>query len=126
MLDTSTFVPAESRWQDIFKHLTAAGFDVYPPEAKVGECTSEYIVLANGGSTRHASYSTDIDLYSVMVYVPRTRYSRLEVMVQEVKRAMEGLRPMITPNGYQSPSYYDDSVKAHMVSIDYRNYKKIL
>lgn len=126
MLDTNVFEPAESRWQDIYKHLTAAGFEVYPPATKVGECTSRYIVVTNNGSTRHAAFSTDIDLYSVMVYVPRTAYSQLEVTVQEVKRAMKGLAPMITPYGYQSPSFYDESVKAHMVSIDYKNYKKML
>lgn len=126
MIDTSIFVPAESRWRDIFNHLKAKGFDVYPPSTKVGECTSEYLVVKNNGSTKSANFSTDIDLYSVMCYVPKTSYSTLEILVQKVKKAMKELEPMILPYGSQTSSYYDDSYKAHMVSIEYKNHKKIL
>lgn len=125
MIDTATFKYAESRWQDIFKHLKSAGFDVYSPGTKIGECTSQYVVLKNNGSTVHQSFSTNIDLYSVMCYVPRDKYSELEPMVQRVKEVMKGLKPMILPYGSQTPSYYDDTYKAHMVSIEYKNYKKL-
>lgn len=124
MIDAS-FQYAESRWQDIFLHLKEAGFDVYSPGAKVGECTEEYIVVKNDGSSKHPTVSSDNDLYAVMCYVPKENYSRLEPMVQEVKKAMKGLEPMILPYGSQTPSYYDDSYKAHMISIEYKNYKKI-
>ena len=125
MINTSTFKPEDSRWQDIFSHLEDLGFDTYPPGIKVGECTSEYIVVKNDGSSRHSSFSTDVDLYSVMCYVPKDKYSTLEPLVQKVKKAMKGLEPMIEPYGSQTPSYYDDSYKAHMISIEYKNYKKI-
>lgn len=125
MIDTSTFKPADSRWQDIFLHLQSAGFDVYSPGTKVGECTSEYIVVKNDGSSRHANFSTDNDFYAVMCYVPKQQYSLLEPLVQRVKQAMKGLEPMILPQGIQTPSYYDDSYKAHMVSVQYKNYKKL-
>lgn len=124
MIDAS-FQYAESRWQDIFLHLKKAGFDVYSPGMKTGECIKEYIVVKNDGSTKHSSFSTDNDLYAVMCYVPKENYSRLEPMVQEVKKAMKGLEPMILPYGSQTPSYYDDSYKAHMISIEFKNYKKI-
>lgn len=126
MIDTTTFKPAASRWQDIFLHLERAGFKTYPPGIKLGECTSEYIVVKNDGSTRHAGVSTDDDLYAVMCYVPKMQYSTLEPLVQRIKRTMKGLEPMIVPYGSQTPSYYDDSLKAHMVSIEYVNYKKML
>lgn len=126
MIKTSKFEPAGSRWQDIFLHLQSAGFDVYPPAIKVGECTEEYIVVKNDGSSRHAGLSTDDDFYAVMCYVPKQAYSSLETLVQRVKGAMKELEPMILPYGSQTPSYYDDSVKAHMVSIQYKNYKKML
>lgn len=125
MID-SNFDYSESRWQDIFLHLKSEGFDVYSPGIKVGECTSEYLVVKNSGSSRHPNFSTDVDLYSVLCYVPKERYSSLEPLVQRVKAAMKKLEPMIKPNGTQSPSYYDDEYKAHMVSIDYKNYKKML
>ena len=124
MIDAS-FQYADSRWQDIFLHLKKAGFDVYSPGTKAGECTEEYIVVKNDGSSKHPTVSSDNDLYAVMCYVPKESYSRLEPMVQEVKKAMKGLEPMILPYGSQTPSYYDDSYKAHMISIEYKNYKKI-
>lgn len=124
MIDAS-FQYADSRWQDIFLHLKKAGFDVYSPSTKVGECTEEYIVVKNDGSSKHPTVSSDNDLYAVMCYVPKENYSKLEPMVQEVKKAMKGLEPMILPYGSQTPSYYDDSYKAHMISIEYKNYKKI-
>ena len=115
-----------SRWQDVFKHLTSSGFDVYSPGMKVGECTKEYVVVKNDGSSRLASFSTDDDLYAVMCYVPKQSYSKLEPMVQRVKKAMKELEPMILPYGSQTPSFYDDSYKAHMISIEYKNHKKLL
>ena len=121
----ANFKYADSRWQDIFLHLKKAGFDVYSPGMKIGECIKEYIVVKNDGSFKHPTVSSDNDLYAVMCYVPKDNYSRLEPMVQEVKKAMKELEPMIMPYGSQTPSYYDDSYKAHMISIEYKNYKKI-
>lgn len=125
MINVNEFEYKDSRWQDIFLHLKQQGFDVYAPGMKVGECLSEYLVVKNDGSSKHASFSTDIDLYSVMCYVPKDKYSLLEPLVQRVKSSMKELEPMIKPYGSQTPSYYDDSVKAHMVSIEYKNYKKL-
>ena len=126
MINPNIFQPEESRWQDIYTCLENAGFEVYPPGIKVGDCTREYVVIKNDGSTRHPSLSTDMDLYSVMCFVPKNKYSTLEPLVQKVKKAMKGLEPMIIPYGMQTPSYYDDSYKAHMISIEYVNYKKML
>lgn len=125
MID-SNFKYAESRWQDIFKHLKSSGFDVYSPGVKVGECINEYVVIKNDGSSKISGISTDDDLYAVMCYVPKQAYSKLEPMVQKVKKAMKELEPMIMPYGSQTPSYYDDGYKAHMISIEYKNHKKIL
>lgn len=125
MIDVNTFEYKDSRWQDIFTHLKNAGFDVYSPGMKTGECTSEYLVVKNDGSSKHVSFSTDVDLYAVMCYVPKEKYSTLEPLVQRVKNSMKGLEPMIKPYGSQTPSYYDDSYKAHMISIEYKNYKKL-
>ena len=125
MIDVKTFEPKESRWQDIFLHLKEEGFDVYSPGMKTGECTSEYVVVKNDGSSKHIAFSTDVDLYAVMCYVPKEKYSSLEPLVQRVKNSMKGLEPMIMPYGSQTPSYYDDSYKAHMISIEYKNYKKL-
>lgn len=125
MINVNEFEYKDSRWQDIFLHLKAQGFDVYSPGMKTGECTSEYLVVKNDGSSKHTSFSTDVDLYAVMCYVPKDNYSSLEPLVQRVKKSMKELEPMIKPYGSQTPSYYDDDFKAHMISIEYKNYKKL-
>lgn len=113
-------------WEDIFLQLKRNGFDVYSPGIKVGECKEPYIVVKNDGGSRHPSFSSNIDYYSVMCYIPKQNYSRLESFVMEVKKAMKELEPKVLPNGADTPSYYDDTYKAHMVSIEYKNYKKLL
>lgn len=125
MINPSTFVYEDSRLQDIYVHLQSKGFDVYMPEIKIGECKSPYVVVKNDGSSQHPVFSTDVDMYAIMVYVPKQAYSSLEPLVQSVKQAMKELEPMIKPYGSQTPSYYDDSYKAHTISIEYKNYKKI-
>lgn len=39
---------------------------------------------------------------------------------------MRGMAPMIMPTYTETQSFYDESVKAHMVSVQYRNYRKII
>lgn len=124
MIDTRTFEAGESRWEDIFVCLKESGFDVYSPGMKTGDCTAPYVVVAMGSSVEHTSFSTNIDLYSVMCYVPKQAYSKLEPLVHNVEESIKELAPMILPYGQRQPSYYDDTVKAHMVSIMYKNYKK--
>lgn len=112
-------------WQKIFSHLKKQGIEVYSPSTKEGECKSPYVVVKSNGLNKHTSFSTDIQYYSVMCYVPKNSYSKLEDYVKQVKEAMKGLFPMVTEAGQETPSYYDDSVKAHMISIEYKNNIKI-
>jgi hypothetical protein len=116
----------ESRWQDLYLHLKNKGYDVYAPAQKVGECTEPYLVVKNDGSYQHANFSSDRDMYAIYCYVPKLRYSELEPLVQRVKRDMRELYPMFQVYGQQLASFYDDEVKAHYISIEYENYKKVL
>ena len=100
-----------TRWQDIQLHLKNEGFDVYSPGVKVGACKSPYLVVRHDGSTRKAGISTNIDVYSILVYVPKDNYSELEVQVMKVKIAIKKLEPMIMPNGSETPSFYDDGLR---------------
>lgn len=115
----------KSRWQDIYSLLKRKGFDVYAPAQKVGECTSNYLVVKSDGSYKHVNFSTDRDMYTILCYVPLNKYSELEPLLQSVKGVMKELYPMIQPYGQQLPSYYDDAVKGHYIAITYENYKKI-
>lgn len=124
-IDVKTFKPKDSRWQDIYHHLKSKGYDVYSPAQKVGDCTKPYIVVKNDGSYDHVNFSTNRDMYAIQCYVPLLEYSKLEVIVQSVKKDMKELYPMIQPYGQEMPSFYDDNVKAHYVTIEYENYKKV-
>lgn len=117
---------AKTRIQDIYLHLKSKGFDVYFPAEKVGECTSNYIVLRDASSTKFENYSSTITYYDIMCYVPRNKFSQLAVFVEEVKEAMKELVPMIKPTYTETQSYYDDTIKGHMQSVEYKNYRKIL
>lgn len=126
MIDTKEFIPLESRWQDIYVHLKEKGYDVYAPGVKVGDCIEPYIVIKNDGSYKHINFSTNRYMYAIMCFVPKGQYSKLEPLVQSIIRDMKDLEPMIVPyDGQQLPSYYDDTIKAHYISIEYENYKKI-
>lgn len=125
MIDASTFEYADSRWQDLHRHLKKKGFDVYSPGMKTGDCTAGYLVVKNNGGSKHNSFSTEVDTYQIMCYVPKQAYSRLEPLVQAVKAAMKELEPLFKWNGSDSGSYYDDSVQAHMYTIVYKNHKKL-
>lgn len=114
-----------NRWGDIYNHLKASGFDVYSPAQHEGECLSKYIVVKLLGSSRISYFSSVSQQYDILIYVPRTEYSEIEDFVASVKQAMKKLEPMIMPMESQTPTFYDDSVKGHMVSIQYRNSRKL-
>lgn len=114
-----------NRWGDIYKHLGAKGFAVYSPGQHKGECTSRYIVIKMSSMLRVSDYSSGRFLYDLMLYIPKDEYSQFEDFVSEVEEAMKGLEPMIMPMYYRSPSFYDDHVKGHMISIQYRNNRKL-
>lgn len=129
IVDPSSFDYKKSRWQDLFAFLKDKGFDVYSPGVKTGECTSPYLVVVNAGTSEwlvgdSGASGVDRELYTIMVYVPKKSYSELEPMVQKVKENMRELRPLFKYEGNVTPSFYDDALKAHMVSLDYRNYKQ--
>ena len=114
---------AETRLKDMYDCLKKAGFSVYFPTQKVGECSSPYVVIRDAGTVRYQDFSTVLTAYELLCYVPKNRYSQLEVFSRQVKRAMKSLWPMIVPTRYQTPPFFDDTVNAHMTAIQYRNAK---
>ncbi len=117
---------ANSRLQDIYHHLKANKFRVYFPAQKLGECTAPYVVVKDMEGTQFLDYSSTVQYYDILCYIPKEQFSTIEPFVDSVKQAMKGLSPMIKPTYTQTGSYYDDTVKAHMVSIQYKNYRKII
>lgn len=117
---------AESRIQDIFLHLKKSGFKVYYPTQHQGECTEPYVVVKDATTTKYLNFSSTITYYDIMCYVPKDAFSTLEPFLEQVKEAMKGLVPMIKPTYTQTQSFYDDTIKGHMVSVQYKNYRQIV
>lgn len=116
---------SSNRWGDIYKALQTAGFDVYAPGQHQGECTKRYVVVKIYTSARINKYSSVSQQYDILMYIPKDEYSEFEDFVANVKQAMKVLEPMIMPLYSQTPSYYDDEVKGHMISMQYRNSRKL-
>lgn len=115
-----------TRIQDIYVFLRDKGFEVYFPAQKVGECTSPYVVVKDATTTKLTGFSSTVTYYDIMCYVPKDHFSTLAEFVEQVKTSMRGMVPMIMPTYTETQSFYDESVKAHMVSVQYRNYRKII
>lgn len=113
-----------SRWKDIFRTLKEAGYDVYAPAKKSGECTEKYIVLAISTIDSVIGTTSVSALYDVMLYMPRDSYSQIEDEMEKIREALKKLYPMIISTKFQTPPYYDDSVKAYMTSMQYRNSRR--
>lgn len=113
-----------SRMTDLRDHLEAAGYEVYFPGQKVGECKKPYIVIKSEGLTQVQQLSSDFRLYAIMCYVPHRRFSDLEDMVEDVKEHMKGIYPVFVSTRFETPDFYDTDINAHMISIQYRNVKK--
>lgn len=111
---------------DIYRHLSNNGIEVYSPAQKKGECTSPYVVLKDAGTIKIAGLSSTQTIYDVMCYVPKDCFTLLEKYVHQVKQIMSKLQPMIMPLFIETASFYDDSVEAHMISVQYRNNRKII
>ncbi len=111
-------------WERIYKHLNSEGIAVYPPGQKTGEVKGKYVVVRDSGTTNLTEISSKETLYDVLCYVPKEEYSQLEDFTISVKKAMDGLFPLIRPTHFETPSFYDDTSKSHMISVQYRNYKK--
>lgn len=118
-------MPEKTRFMDIYKHLSECGIEVYYPAQKKGECTAPYTVIKDAGTAQIAGLSSTQTIYDVMCYVPKEQFTFLEQYVHQVKEAMRKLQPMIMPTFIETASFYDDTVKGHMISMQYKNNRKI-
>ena len=108
----------------IYDNLKENGIEVYSPGQKNGECKAKYVVIRNSGSTSLDYVSTSAKYIDVLCYVPKENYSSMEDFVIDIKTKMDSLYPLIRPVNFETPAYYDEDLKAFMVSIQYVNYVK--
>lgn len=116
----------ETRNMDIFLHLEGKGVKAYFPGQKEGECIEPYVVVKFNGETKLGQYSSTQAVYDLMCYVPKDQYTLLERYADQVQAYMKELHPMVKTLYSKTPSYYDDTLKAHMTSMQYTNHKKII
>lgn len=125
MLNIENFTYSDSILQDLYLFLKSRNVNVYLPGVKAGECRNPYVVVKNNGGTKIPGISSGQTFYSIMCYVPKNNYSNLEAYVKEIKNIMKEIKPLFKFSGNETSSYYDDKIKAHMISIDYINVKKL-
>lgn len=123
MIVPSEFESKDSRWQEIVNCLTSHGIEVKSPGVDFGDVRTKFVIPLYYGASPIYGFSSEQVVYDLNVFVPQKRYSELEPFIQEVKNAMEDLRPMLKLNGYDSPSFYDDSIHGHVVTIEYSMYR---
>lgn len=115
---------SKTRWQDLYKVLSDNGFNVFSPGQKSGDCHESYVVIKENGTQQFNNFSTNRENYDIMCYVPFNEYSKLREFVDSVKECVKKLRPMITLSNDDTDSYYDESIKAHMISFTCFCYRK--
>lgn len=110
-------------WDITQKALIDAGIDTYPPGLKMGDCKEPYVVLKDDGAVQIGKFSSAYHYYTLLCYAPRDRYYELLDFVARCKEVMakEPIFPMLMPTGTETPSFFDDSYNAHMISVQYRN-----
>ena len=113
------------RYEDIYDMFKEKQVDVYFPGQKTGECLSPYVVIKSAGGNNYANYSSRVDYYDLLCYVPSNEYSKLIPFKNKIKGYMKELYPMFIDTGYESPSFLDGEIKAHMINVQYRNNRKL-
>jgi hypothetical protein len=107
--------------KQIFEYLELGGFDVYFPQNKSGECTSNYVVVSEGVTADIIGTSSNRRYYEILCYVPAAMYSDLRGYVNSVKKRLDGLFPMVRNSNMESEPFFDTMLKAHMISVTYHN-----
>lgn len=106
-------------WEQTQKFLEErTGCKVYPPAVKIGECKEDYLILKDDASARYQNLSTEINYYDVLCYAKT--YTGVLKLADFVRDVMCSYTPNMFPTGVETGAYYDDDVRAYMVSIQYR------
>lgn len=110
-------------YEKIFDVLKNKNIDVYAPNTHIGECTTSYVVLKEGTSSKYRAYSSTITYFDILCYAKN--YTECLMLKQKVKNAMTELMFSVMPTYNETEVFYDEIAKAYMTSVEYRNYKQI-
>lgn len=118
-------VEFKSVLKQIYDCLKNNGYDVYFPSQHEGECLDPYIEVKYDGTMELVGVSSDRPIYDILCYVPENNYSMLERMIFDIKVVLKALYPMIQQTGNETAAYYDEDLKAHMISVQYQGIRKL-
>lgn len=108
-------------WQTIADKFLERGIEIYPPAIQRGECKNAYCVLKDSGASPINGCSSQRQLFDLMCYVPQNKYTSLEPFVAKCKEVMDqDVYPLVLPTGLETPSFFDDTINAYMISVEYR------
>jgi hypothetical protein len=116
---------AETRLQDIYLCLKNKGFDVYFTGQHVGDCLKNYVVVKSDVSTPYLDFSTNVDYYSILLYVPQKYPTQVDIFRKQVENALLELYPMIKSANSITTTILDETVNGYMTSMTYVNYRKV-
>lgn len=114
-----------SRSIELYNFLKGEGFDVFWPAEHEGEVLKPYIVVSIDTMIKVGEdISSDFTIYDLLMHVPKDEYGYLEVFVMNVKTAMKKVYPTFVYYHNDMPTGYDNEIKGHTYSLQYRNAKK--
>lgn len=113
-----------SRLKDIYKNLKDDKIDVYLTGQHIGDCIKPYVVVKKGAVTKMAGYSTLINYFDLLCYVPKNQQTKIDEYIKAIRKSMLKISPMIKFNTTTSEPYFDESVQGFMVDLEYINYSK--
>lgn len=111
--------------QLIMDHLQDNGHTVYTPMQAIGIVKEPYIVVTHIGSAKHASFSTIIERYSIILFLPHRLYSEMQAHVQSIEDTMRMIHPQVIYDNFGGNPIYDDNMKCYQISTDYLSYKRM-
>ena len=115
----------ETLLQIIMQHLQGNGYTVYAPTNAIGVVKEPYVVVTYLGSAKHQSFSTIIERYSVILFLPHRLYSELQAHQNTLEDTMRKLHPQVIYEDYGGIPIYDDNMKCYQIATDYKTYKRM-
>lgn len=109
----------------IYDAIAVDGTEVYFAGQHEGDCTSPYVVIKSAGVAQVYGISSERPLYDILLYVPKNQYTKLEGLRAETKGKLKKLFPLVSYAGVETESYFDESNKAHMISLQYQGIRKL-
>ena len=109
----------------LMEYLIDNGIKAYLPGQHNGDCTFNYVVLKDSGTSGYmGNNKIGTQLIDVIFFVPQNKYSKCEEFKNEIKTLLKEL-PGVRYAGDETGVITDDSVKGLTFSVMYESQKII-